>query len=72
VLAVHALALVQAIGMRGIQERLSPATRWMWDELSAIAPPFVEDYPSTQRLTAIKSWLMETEVGEKMKKLLGW
>jgi len=72
VLAVHGLALVQAIGMRGIQDRLSPATKWMWDELSVLAPPFTEDYPSTQRLTAIKGWLMETEVGEKMKKLLGW
>jgi histidine ammonia-lyase len=72
VLAVHGLALVQAIGMREIQDRLSPATRWMWDELSVLAPPFTEDYPSTQRLHAIKAWLMETEVGEKMKKLLGW
>lgn len=72
VMAVHGLALVQAIGMRGIQDKLSPATRWMWDELSTLAPPFSEDYPSTQRLTAIKHWLMETEVGEKMKKLLGW
>ncbi len=72
VLAVHGLAIVQAVGLRGISDRLSPATRWMWDELSALAPPFTEDYPSTQRLTAIKSWLMETEVGEKMKRLLGW
>lgn len=72
VLAVHGLAIVQAIGMRGIAEKLSPATCWMWEELSVLAPPFTEDYPSTQRLTAIKSWLMETEVGEKMKKLLGW
>lgn len=72
VLAVHGLAIVQAVGMRNIQDKLSPATRWMWDELSALAPPFTEDYPSTQRLTAIKGWLMGTEVGEKMKKLLGW
>jgi histidine ammonia-lyase len=72
VLAVQALSLVQAVGMLEIQDRLAPATRWMWDELSALAPPFTEDYPSTQRLHAIKAWLMETEVGEKMKKLLGW
>jgi histidine ammonia-lyase len=72
VLAVHGLAIVQAIGMRGIKDKLSPATRWMWDELSVLAPPFTEDYPFTERITSIKSWLMETEVGEKMKKLLGW
>jgi histidine ammonia-lyase len=41
VLAVHGLAIVQAIGMRDIQDKLSPATRWMWDELSTLAPPFV-------------------------------
>lgn len=72
VMAVQGLTIVQAIGMRGIQEKLSPATRWMWDELSQLAPPFSEDYPATPRLTAVKSWLMETEVGEKMKRLLGW
>lgn len=72
VLAVQGLTLVQAIGMRGIQDKLSPATRWMWEELSALAPSFVEDTPANARLKAVKNWLMETEVGEKMKKLLGW
>ena len=46
--------------------------RWMFDELSALAPAFTEDEPSSERLLRIKNWLMQTEVGEKMKKLLGW
>src|SRR5690606_5593167 len=71
-LSVHAAALVQAIHAMGFAERLSPATRWMYDEISAIAPPFVADTPAFERLQGIKSWLMTTEVGAKMKKLLGW
>ena len=72
VLSVHALAIVQAISYKDFSERLSPATRWMFDELSALAPAFTEDEPSSERLLRIKNWLMQTEVGEKMKKLLGW
>jgi histidine ammonia-lyase len=72
VLSVHAWAIIQAIHHKGIASRLSPATRWMYDELSAIAPAFTEDAPSSERLMTIKQWLMETEVGVKMKQLLGF
>ena len=72
VLSVHALAIIQAIDYKEFAPRLSPATKWMYDELSVLAPSFTEDTPSSERLKAIKLWLMETEVGEKMKKLLGW
>jgi histidine ammonia-lyase len=70
ILSVHALAIIQAIHFRSIVERLSPATRWMYDELSALAPPFSEDRPASERLLKVKDWLMQTEVGEKMKQLL--
>lgn len=72
VLSVHALAIIQAIDYKDFAERLSPATRWMYDELSVLAPAFKEDTPSYERLKKIKEWLMKTEVGEKMKKLLGF
>ncbi len=72
VLSVHALAIIQAIDHKEMSSRLSPATRWMYDELSVLAPSFVEDAPSSERLLAIKNWMMQTEVGDKMKKLLGW
>lgn len=72
VLSVHGLAIVQAIDMRGFSDRLSPATKWMYEELSALAAPFSEDTPSYERLAGIKNWLMETEVGIKMKELLGF
>lgn len=72
VLAVHALAIMQAISYKGFADRLSPATKWIYDELSALAPAFAEDEPSSERLLKVKRWLMETEVGEKMKSLLGF
>lgn len=72
VLSVHALAIVQAIAYKDFADRLSPATRWMYDELSALAPPFTEDTPSSERLKKIKEWLMATEVGDQMKKLMGF
>lgn len=71
-LSVYAYALIQAIHAKDFQDRLSPATRWMYDEISAMAPPFVEDSPAFEKLAHIKNWLMTTEVGTKMKKLLGW
>lgn len=72
ILSVHALAIIQAIHYRGFAERLSPATHWMYEELSKLAPPFTEDAPATERLNKVKNWLMQKEVGEKMKQLLGF
>ena len=72
VLSYQAIAIIQAVSYLKIEDKLAPATRWMWEELSALAPAFTADAPFTERATAIKTWLMKTEVGEKMKKLLGW
>jgi histidine ammonia-lyase len=72
VMSVHALTIIQAVDYKGIADRLAPATRWMFDELHALAPAFTEDTPSYERLKKIKDWLMRTEVGEKMKRLLGF
>jgi len=72
VLSVHATAIIQAIAHKGYADRLSPATRWMYDNLSALSPAFTEDEPSSERLYKIKHWLMETEVGANMKDLLGF
>src|SRR5690606_30986115 len=57
VLSVHALAIIQAISYKDFAERLSPATRWLFDELSSIAGSFTEDAPSTEHFTQIKQWL---------------
>lgn len=72
VLSVHALAIIQAISYLGYEDKLSPATKWMYDQLSALAPAFKEDESSNERFKKIKNWLMETEVGAQMKDLLGF
>lgn len=72
ILSVHALALIQAIHHRDIAGRLSPATKWMYDEISQLSPAITEDVPAAERLTKVKNWLMQQEVGEKMKQLLGF
>lgn len=72
VLSVHATAIVQAITLKGYQDRLSPATKWMFEHISALSPAFKEDEPSSERLYKVKHWLMETEVGANMKDLLGF
>lgn len=72
ILSVHATAIIQAIALKGYEEQLSPATRWMYDNLSALSPAFEEDEPSSERLYKVKQWLMETEVGANMKNLLGF
>lgn len=72
VLSVHALAIVQAIDLKDYKDRLSPATRWMYDNISTLAPSFKEDASSSERLYKIKHWLMKTEVGANMKDLLGF
>lgn len=72
VLSVHATAIIQAITLKGYQDRLSPATKWMFDHISALSPAFTEDEPSSERLFKVKQWLMETEVGANMKNLLGF
>jgi len=72
VLSVHATAIVQAITLKGYQDRLSPATKWMFDNINALSPAFKEDEPSSERLYKVKQWLMETEVGANMKNLLGF
>lgn len=72
ILSVHALALIQAIHHRQIADRLSPATQWMYQELSQLSPAISTDIPATERLTKVKNWLMQQEVGEKMKQLLGF
>jgi len=72
ILSVHATAIIQAIALKGYQNRLSPATKWMYDNLSALSPAFQEDESSSERLSKVKYWLMETEVGANMKDLLGF
>lgn len=57
VMAIHMMALAQAVDCLGIAERLAPATREMYDGIRALVPVFVEDTPKYQEIETIVNWL---------------
>ena len=53
VMAIHMMALVQAVDCLKIADKLAPATRALYDEIRAIVPVFVEDTPKYKEIEAI-------------------
>jgi histidine ammonia-lyase len=70
VLAVESVALMQAIDIKGISNKLAPATRWMYEEVRKLFPFFKEDFASSEKLATVKGWLMNTDVLAKFKSKL--
>lgn len=68
VLAVEAVALVQAIDVRGIADRMAPATRWMYDGVRSLFPFIKEDISASKHLQKVKGWLAETDIVAHFKK----
>jgi histidine ammonia-lyase len=68
VLAVEAVALVQAIDIRGISGKMASATKWMYSGVRKIFPYFKEDAASSQNMQGVKNWLMETDIVAHFKK----
>jgi len=68
VLAVEAVALVQAIDVRGIADRMAPATRWMYDGVRNLFPFIHEDISASKHLQKVKGWLAETDIVAHFKK----
>ena len=57
VMAIHMMALVQAVDCLKIADKLAPTTREMYDQIRAIVPVFVEDTPKYKEIEAIIEWL---------------
>ena len=68
VLAVEAVALMQAVDIRGNSSKLAPATKWMYKGIREIFPFFEEDFSASEKLQQVKAWLMETDIVDKFKK----
>lgn len=68
VLAVEAAALVQAIDIRNIADRLAPATRWMYDGVRRHFPYFKDDFSASSHLQAVKTWMKDTDIVAHFKK----
>jgi histidine ammonia-lyase len=57
VMAIHYIALAQAIDCLEIQDKLSPVTRAIYDEVRAIVPKFIEDTPKDIDIQNIENYL---------------
>ena len=57
VMAIHMMALVQAVDCLKIVDRLAPATKEMYSQIREIIPVFVEDTPKYKEIEAIIEWL---------------
>lgn len=70
VLAVELIALVQAVDIRGISSKLSPATKWLYNGARSIFPYFKEDFAPSQKMREVKNWLTETDITGHFNKQL--
>ena len=57
VMAIHYIALAQAVDCLEIQDKLSPFTRNIYDEVRAIVPKFIEDTPKDIDIQNIENYL---------------
>jgi len=59
VLAIEAMAIVQAVDALGYKDEVSPGTRKIYDEVRAILPVFSQDKAMYPYVQAIKDYLMK-------------
>jgi histidine ammonia-lyase len=62
VMAIHFMALAQAVDCLKIEEKLSPQTRKIYREVREIFPVFVEDTPKHKVIEAVKKYLCHYEL----------
>jgi len=62
VMAIHFMALVQAVDCLKIQEKLSPKTREIYNEIRAFFPVFVDDTPKYKEIEKMKQYLMNKKL----------
>ncbi|MDR3188745.1 MAG: aromatic amino acid ammonia-lyase [Prevotellaceae bacterium] len=62
VMAIHFMALAQAVDCLKMAEKLSPKTRQVYSNIREIFPAFTEDAPKHKALEAIKKYLCSGDV----------
>lgn len=60
VLAIHLMALVQAVDCLDVSDKLAPATRKLYDEVRGIVPVFKDDTPKYNEIKALQSLILES------------
>jgi histidine ammonia-lyase len=61
VLTIQAMTILQSIDYMNCQERLSPATRRVYDAIRKIFPKFIEDSPKYEEQEKVKNWLLQND-----------
>ena len=63
VFAVHLIAICQAVDYRGIQNKLSPITKSVYETARKLSPKFtVEDKARYQELAKVRKYISETDL----------
>ena len=57
VMAIHLMALAQAVDCLGIADKLAPATKKLYDEVRALVPVFKDDTPKYNEIKALQKLL---------------
>lgn len=57
VMAIHFMAIVQAVDCLGIRNNMAPRSRGIYDRVRAICPVFVEDTPKYKEIAQIVDYL---------------
>lgn len=60
VLAIHLMALVQAVDCLDVADKLAPATRKLYDKVRGIVPVFTDDTPKYNEIKALQSIILES------------
>lgn len=60
VLAIHLMALVQAVDCLNVADKLAPATRKLYDKVRGIVPVFKDDTPKYNEIKALQSIILES------------
>lgn len=60
VLAIHLMALVQAVDCLDVADKLAPATRKLYDKVRRIVPVFKDDTPKYNEIKALQSLILES------------
>lgn len=60
VLAIHLMALVQAVDCLDVADKLAPATRKLYDKVRGIVPVFKEDTPKYNEIKALQNVILES------------
>lgn len=60
VLAIHLMALVQAVDCLDVADKLAPATRKLYDKVRGIVPMFKDDTPKYNEIKALQSIILES------------